>query len=63
LFRHRFGEERAIHIFSNIIKTILRVQTVVFVMDSSKTSSEQKFNENVAKITDKTLQLSLEDEL
>ncbi len=63
MFRYRFGEERAMHIFSDIIKTILRVQTVVFAMHNSKASSEQKFNENVAKITDKTLQLSLEDEL
>ena len=63
IFRYRFGEKRAINIYSDIIKTILRVQTFVSIMDNSRTSSEQKFNENIVKITDQTMRINLENEL
>jgi hypothetical protein len=63
LFRHRFGEERAMHLFSDIVKTILRVQVLVFAMKNSEASFERKFDENIVKITDQTLRLNLENEL
>ncbi len=62
LFRYRFGEQRAIYVFSAIIKTILRVQYFVFFMDHTETSSEHKFEETIGKVTDQTLQLNLGNE-
>jgi hypothetical protein len=63
IFRYRFGEKCAINIYSAIIKIILRVQSFVSIMDNSRTSSEQKFNENIVKITDQTMRINLENEL
>ncbi len=58
LFRHQFGEQRAIPLFSDIIKTILRVQVFVFSMENSKTSFEQKLYDNLVKSIDETLQFN-----
>jgi len=60
---YQFGEERTIHLFSDIIGIILQVQFFVCAIENSKVSSEQKFYENITKITDETLRLNLENQL
>ena len=61
LFRYRFGEDHARHLYCEIIKSILRVQTFVSVMDNSTTPSERKFDQNITGIIDRTRTLNLEN--
>jgi len=62
LFRYRFGEQHTIYLFSEIIRTILHVQIVVSAVDNSEAPSERKLDENIAKITDQTVRLDLEND-
>ena len=47
LFRQRFGEPRAIDLFSSMIKTVLRVQLLAAALDNSELFPERRFNDNM----------------
>ena len=58
-FRHRFDEDHAIHLYCQMIKNILQIQSIVSMIKTSKTSFEQKFYDNIMKSIDEILQLDM----